>query len=589
MSHHRTAGKPNAPAQVTVHGKKPFRLWLALMLPAAFLLQRTVMVFVLWSSETIGLRAVTIHIGLTVSIMVLGVVIAIRWRGMLLRSTQGRLGVALVLGTIHTISLILDLSQLLYMTRAMGMLPLGAFIDDIGRLIIVIEYLGINPVVLAGVLLLLLCMLVSLYWRAVEGVATSAGRLRLFRSNRMTRYVDGSNWWRFAVVVVFCAMPLILVTAFPAQARHDVYRSMIASRDAMAPDEMLYVGARNAAATRVKRQVAQRLVSGSAATVRPLVLIVVDSMRADSIGEDTPYLTRLIESGYLTHYRNAYSTCTYSYCGIMSILSGRYWDNFGTTPAVLPDFLRPLGYRSYFLLSGEHRTFSGLSDLYGRNVAIMRDDADRPDAANDDRNVVKWLAETEFSDPARSFVYLHLMSAHAGGAKPGPTAERSILQRMKTVFVKEDRSADYVARYRIGLRQADGMIRQLMRQLNRKGMLNDAVVIITADHGERLGRPVPGMRSLIGHGGQPDWDTLAVPLLVHIPGAPQLNPAGLASTVDIVPTFLAAIQAKPRPMMSGQALTAPHALSRAVPVGTSDRRGTIIATASGPRLLLVER
>lgn len=87
--------------------------------------------------------------------------------------------------------------------------------------------------------------------------------------------------------------------------------------------------------------------------------------------------------------------------------------------------------------------------------------------------------------------------------------------------------------YYAGVTQADAMIGQVLDELERQGVLDDTLVIVTSDHGEELG----------DHG---LWEhnfmyqtNLRVPLIMALPGhlpADRRVPA-LVETVDLVPTI----------------------------------------------------
>jgi arylsulfatase A-like enzyme len=103
---------------------------------------------------------------------------------------------------------------------------------------------------------------------------------------------------------------------------------------------------------------------------------------------------------------------------------------------------------------------------------------------------------------------------------PGPEPYK-ILDRLN----KPDRYDDKV-------RQADDIIRQLFDELAAKGYLDDAMVIVTADHGEGLGE------RHWAHGWDLYNEDIRIPLLLY--DAPPATYANLAfaTQVDIAPTIL---------------------------------------------------
>ncbi|MDY7109614.1 MAG: sulfatase-like hydrolase/transferase, partial [Planctomycetota bacterium] len=109
------------------------------------------------------------------------------------------------------------------------------------------------------------------------------------------------------------------------------------------------------------------------------------------------------------------------------------------------------------------------------------------------------------------------------------------------------------ARYDAEIRFTDDVLRQIFAQLGERGVLDDAIVIITADHGEEFGE----------HGGLMHraylYDELIhVPLIMWGHGrVPPRVDDRMVSSVDIAPTILAAAGAATPEAMAGRDLLAP--------------------------------
>lgn len=90
--------------------------------------------------------------------------------------------------------------------------------------------------------------------------------------------------------------------------------------------------------------------------------------------------------------------------------------------------------------------------------------------------------------------------------------------------------------YGRSVRQMDDWLARVLEALDRKGMLDDTLVIVTSDHGENLGEG-----KLIGHSFSLDQRLVHVPLVVAGPGAPAPNgivglaelPRMIAGAVDL--------------------------------------------------------
>lgn len=92
------------------------------------------------------------------------------------------------------------------------------------------------------------------------------------------------------------------------------------------------------------------------------------------------------------------------------------------------------------------------------------------------------------------------------------------------------------ALYKAGVAQADAEIGAIVAELERAGILEDTLVIVTSDHGESLGEPYAGV---------PLWEhnhmvqtNLRVPLVMSWPGrlAQGVRVPALVDSIDLVPT-----------------------------------------------------
>jgi arylsulfatase A-like enzyme len=93
--------------------------------------------------------------------------------------------------------------------------------------------------------------------------------------------------------------------------------------------------------------------------------------------------------------------------------------------------------------------------------------------------------------------------------------------------------------YDNSLRHVDRMIQQMIAALERQGILEDSIVIVTSDHGEALGEH----RTLF-HGATLYEEQVRVPLLIRVgaslaPVAERLAPriGRVAGQIDLVPTI----------------------------------------------------
>lgn len=467
-----------------------------------------------------------------------------RWRGVPVAAAAA----VLLLGASHALVTYFDLGQIVWhqFVRMRGPVWLPFTDPDMAMALLESIDIGAGTViaVLGGLLLLHL-----LLWLPVAGevarLSRQAMQLRLSVRGRTVRGDALALALLLLIVIARFALPGIMWRAEP-------FRNGSAATFLMAPAPLM-----TGAGAEPKRIPPQPPLTHP----RPVILIIADALRRDRTGvytpalNTTPFLDRLRDEGKLHIVPAPYATCTFSFCGIMSVLASRSWDDFGAAPPTVIDMLGRHGYRSYVLLAGRQRGFGRLPLLYGDTITLMRD---QDQLGADDSHVVRWLGEIDFPDPRRSFLYLHLMATH-GAVKLGPG-----------FGPERGDKAPYPERYLGMVRQTDATIERIFAVLQAKGLLDDAIVIITSDHGEMLGE---GGRWF--HGGPPHEAAIGVPILIYDAAGGVWPERPFASTIDVAPTLLRAVGGRPGPGWRGQPLQdAPRV--EAVPIGTAELTGAIV-------------
>jgi arylsulfatase A-like enzyme len=308
------------------------------------------------------------------------------------------------------------------------------------------------------------------------------------------------------------------------------------------------------------RQIAASYPAPERTFTKTIVLITVDALRPDQMGvygharDNTPFLTRLHREGRLVRVDNAFSTCALSICGLIAIHASKYWHQLAEQNFTLADVLKRLGYRSHFLLGGDHTNHYGLRTFYGAGVDEFRDSA-QAHRYNDDQQVVEWVADLPPRDGTPRFLFTHLMSAHFMGVRHPQYKRWQPVTPSVVELRRPGISAEiYANHYHDGILQADGMIERIFAHLREKGLLDDAIVIITADHGELLGE---GGR--FGHGSTLRDPAVRVPLLIYDTVGHPYPPRELASILDVAPTLLDRIGAPIPAHWTGESLARPGA------------------------------
>jgi arylsulfatase A-like enzyme len=297
-----------------------------------------------------------------------------------------------------------------------------------------------------------------------------------------------------------------------------------------------------------------------------VLLIVLDTVRAQSLSlhgygrETSPNLARLAERG--VRFQQACSTAPWTFPSHASLFTGR-WPHelkvgenrpLDATYRTLAEFLAARGFRTggfvantFFCNSwyGLARGFDRYEDFYDDDVAISwseilrcttlgqrlltllgvstADHRVRKDAARINQDFLDWLSE---SAGQPFFAFLNYFDAHSpymlpSGQQrrlgtPEPTAEeQATLQRW------DDRPKQKISpgetrlirdAYDECLAYLDDRLGRLFEELERRGLADQTLVILTSDHGEHLGE-----HGLFGHGKSLYAQETHVPLIVVPP------------------------------------------------------------------------
>lgn len=287
------------------------------------------------------------------------------------------------------------------------------------------------------------------------------------------------------------------------------------------------------------------------AAQRDVILITIDTLRADSLGfagktdVKTPFLDSLAARGVV--FMNAHAHNVITLPSHVNILTGLYPFQHGVrenagftldpkTPTVAT-LLKPLGYTTGAFVGafpldarfGLNQGFDTYDDNYGKGESSV--DFIVPERRAD---AVLKAATTWWGshDHEKRFMWVHLYDPHAPYQPPEP-------------FQSEYRGKEYLGE----IAYVDS---QLAAQLGPILQADpDALVILTGDHGEALGD-----HGELTHGLFAYESTLKIPLIVAGAGVTHRVENGYVRHVDIVPTILAAIGAKAPSNLRGAPLTA---------------------------------
>jgi arylsulfatase A-like enzyme len=305
---------------------------------------------------------------------------------------------------------------------------------------------------------------------------------------------------------------------------------------------------------------------------RRVFLVTVDTLRADHTSaygyprETSPTLERLAAEG--SRFEQAVCQWPKTGASFASMFTGRYPQTTGLTHeaalripegnVTLPELYQSLGYTTVAVVSngvlntdlGWDRGFDEYLETWHVEGGMSADPQVYRKTINAPRvNELALPLLERHRDAERLFVWLHYSDPHAPYVLPdrveNPFLEDRWYTQEETVKF-ENRQAQalgdrrdlkfYVAQYDANVLVADLAIGRALERARELGLLADALVIYTADHGESLGEHDYWFE----HGRLPYSPATRVPLVLWGPGrvTPGVTVERPVELVDLYPTLL---------------------------------------------------
>lgn len=309
---------------------------------------------------------------------------------------------------------------------------------------------------------------------------------------------------------------------------------------------------------------------------RHVIVLSLDTTRADALGlygnprAHTPRLDAFgAESVVFEHHYSAAPTTLASHT---ALLTGNHPHTHGVPRndykvhdknELLPELLKAQGFTTAAFLGamplGSHSNFTQGFDHVDETFTQHRQtdgagQSERPGDLVSDA-VMAWLDAHPAAEGERYFLFIHMFDAHSP-YRPDPEElalyepDMSIegagsmdhIERVQKMLAKKDPTAEPHVRtlkelYLAGVATLDKHVGRLIDGLDSRGVLDEAVFIITADHGETYA----SHREAFDHGETVYDETIHTPLIVRFPGAwlagTRIGQA--VSNTDVVPTVLA--------------------------------------------------
>lgn len=267
-----------------------------------------------------------------------------------------------------------------------------------------------------------------------------------------------------------------------------------------------------------------------------VILIIVDAMRADHLSaygytrKTTPFIDRLLDSGRAVKVKRCYSTCACTLCGVTSILLSRTWNDCAVNGFNIVGLLRDQGYQTHALISGAHKEWYNMAKFYSDDCQYYDGKDSRKYYFKDDRVLLEGLDGIHAYTGTPAFFYFHLQSTHETGTLLDKYTVYKPFKKSITTQGMNGQAA--INEYDDKVLQADDIIRQILEALDQKGYLKNAMVVITADHGQGLGEH--------GVSGHVDWlydPQVSVPLIICDDSIGAYRNLTFARHIDIAPTI----------------------------------------------------
>jgi arylsulfatase len=293
-----------------------------------------------------------------------------------------------------------------------------------------------------------------------------------------------------------------------------------------------------------------------------ILLISVDTLRADHMDvygyerRTTPELKQLFTRGMV--FERGYSTSSFTTASMISVLSGllpqehgvRIFDQILSDECTLITELLPDTYQTAAFVSN-----AVLSDR-GLGIASRFDHFDDSSGQRNDTQtlergarattdaVVDWLEDGR--DPDRPlFLWVHYMDPHDPYDPPTPWAstfdrKAEAASGPKPIIRNREKRPDIDPLERIDdydgeIAYCDAEIGRLMAAYGELADLDDALILMTADHGETLAERARWFH----HGYHVFEELVRVPLMIRGPGITAGRDSNLVTALDLVPTMLA--------------------------------------------------
>ncbi len=293
-----------------------------------------------------------------------------------------------------------------------------------------------------------------------------------------------------------------------------------------------------------------------------LIIINIDALRADHLGcygyqrNTSPFIDSLAQKGMV--FERAMSNSSFTRESVSVLFSGKLPSSSNSVGWAAKPSRKVKNIGELFEEAGYNTGFFSNSNAL-KNPSFTRGFkeiwfCEKPGLSRNGPILSRHTGEfIEKCNGQKFMMYLHFLDPH-GPYKPPKNVYLRFAQRLYPrplhvykyvrkncdMLIKEgfgpgeERFEDMVLRYDAEIAHIDESIQSLFRIIKKHNLLNNTVLVITADHGEEFLE-----HNYVAHGWTLYNESLHIPLIIWAPGI--ITPKRfntLVSTVDILPTIL---------------------------------------------------
>jgi len=299
--------------------------------------------------------------------------------------------------------------------------------------------------------------------------------------------------------------------------------------------------------------------------MKNVVLLTIDTLRKDVVGcyggdrKLTPFLDSIQDR--CIRFRRSHSPGSYTQSGFPGILTSSYYLDYGyskekkfnpnrvlISEPLFRSGITTAGFHSNAYLCAYFGWNRGWSHFYDSMEDDVTDKVPYIEASVLNKKVAPWLAAQK-NNGKPFFLWTHYMDVHEPYVPPRKYLEMidpdislsddEMFSLFKNVLLKRDASSASAVEllrklYLAGVRKVDDYVKEFFDILKENNLLENSVIIITADHGDEFGE-----HGGLSHDGKMYSELVDVPLIIFDPSLAEGKVSdNVVSTVDIPPTII---------------------------------------------------